>query len=36
MASFREKSVCYAIVIVNANGIQCRALMDTGAASGHA
>ena len=33
MASFGEKSVCYPIVIVNANGIQCRALVDTGAGS---
>ena len=33
MASFGEKRVCYPIVIVNANRIQCRALVDTGTGS---
>ena len=36
MASFGEKSVCYSIVIVKANGIQCRALVDTGPGSSYA
>ena len=36
MACFGEKSVCYPIVIVSANGIQCRVLVDTGAASSYA
>ena len=36
MASFGEKSVCYPIMIVNANGIQHRALVNTGAGSSYA
>ena len=36
MASFRVKSICYPIVIVNAHGIQCRAILDTGAGSSYA
>ena len=36
MAPFGEKSVCYSIVIVKANGIQCRALVDTGPGSSYA
>ena len=35
MASFGEKSVCCPIVIVNANGIQCTALVETGAGNGY-
>ena len=36
MAPFGEKSVCYSIVIVKANGTQCRALGDTGPGSSYA
>ena len=36
MASFGEKRVCSPIVIVNANGIQCRALVDTGVGNTYA
>ena len=35
MVSFEEKSVCDPIVIVNANGIQCRALVAAGTGSSH-
>ena len=35
MVSFGEKGVCYPIEIVKANGIQCRALVDTGAGSSY-
>ena len=35
MAFFGEKSVSYPIVIVNANGIRCRVLVDTGAGSNY-
>ena len=36
MTSLEEKGVCYPILVVNANGIQCRTLVDTGAGSSYA
>lgn len=35
MTPCREKSVCYPIVIVNANRSQCRTVVDTGAGSSY-